>query len=59
MLLVQGFGSRKSFVPLLCAVIDRGVTVIVENMLSLGSDQTSKVNRNDNNNRKLVNAIQL
>ena len=38
-LLVQPTGTRKSSVPLTCAVIDYGVTVVVENTLSLGIDQ--------------------
>ena len=45
-LLVQATGSGKSAVPLTCAVVNGGMSIIVENTLSLGSNQTSKINAN-------------
>ena len=38
-MLVQGTGSGKSFVPQTVTVVDGGATVVIENMLALGSDQ--------------------
>ena len=43
-LMVQPTGSGKSTIPLTCAVINGGVTIVIENTLSLGSDQSTKVN---------------
>ena len=43
-LMVQPAGSGKSTVPLAAAIIDGGVTIIIENTLSLGSDQCVKLN---------------
>ena len=43
-LLVQATGSGKPSVPLTCSVVNSRVSIIVENTLSLGSNQTSKVN---------------
>ena len=40
----QATRSGKSAVPLTCAVVDDEVSIIVENTLSLGSDQVGKVN---------------
>jgi superfamily II DNA helicase RecQ len=42
-MLVQGTGSGKSSVPQTVAVVDGGVTIVIENTLALGSDQQSKV----------------
>lgn len=42
-LLVQSTGSGKSTVPLTCSVVDGGISIIIENTLALGSDQSSKV----------------
>ena len=42
-LMVQPTGAGKSSVPLTTAVVDGGVTLIIENTLSLGSDQHTKV----------------
>ena len=58
-LLVQATGSGKSAVPLTCAVVVGGISVIVENTLSLGSDQTSKVNTNASQAQKHVKSYQL
>ena len=41
-LIVQPTGSGKSSVPLTCAAVDYGVTIVVENSLSLGVDQAVK-----------------
>ena len=41
-LLVQSTGSGKSAVPQTLSVVNGGVTIVIENTLSLGSDQTSK-----------------
>ena len=42
-LLVQSTGSGKSAVPQTVAVVNGGVTIVIENTLSLGSDQTAKI----------------
>jgi superfamily II DNA helicase RecQ len=42
-LLVQATGSGKSAVPQTLSVVNGGLTIIIENTLSLGSDQTSKI----------------
>ena len=42
-LLVQSTGSGKSAVPQTLSVVNGGVTIVIENTLSLGSDQTSKI----------------
>jgi hypothetical protein len=42
-MLVQGTGSGKSSVPQTVAVVDGGVTIVIENTLALGSDQRSKI----------------
>ena len=43
-LMVQPTGSGKSTVPLTIATVDSGITIIIENTLLLGTDQSSKVN---------------
>ena len=43
MLLVQGTGSGKSAVPQTVGAVTRGVTLIIENTLSLSADQHSKI----------------
>ena len=50
LLLVQGTGGGKSAVPQTVGVVTRGVTLIIENTLSLSADQKSKVNRASNVN---------
>ena len=58
-LLVQGTGSGKSSVPQTVAVVDGGVTIVIENTLALGSDQRSKIaNANDYDGGKVI-GIQL
>ena len=42
-LMVQPTGSGKSTVPLTVAVVDGGITLIIENTLALGTDQSSKI----------------
>ena len=42
-LMVQPTGSGKSTVPLTVATADGGITIIIENTLSLGTDQAMKV----------------
>jgi superfamily II DNA helicase RecQ len=42
-LLVQGTGGGKSSVYQTIAVIKKGVSLIIENTLSLSSDQLSKI----------------
>ena len=42
-LMVQPTGSGKSTVPLTVAVIDGGITIVLENTLALGTDQSSKI----------------
>ena len=58
-LLVQSTGSGKSSIPLICAIVDGGVTIIIENTLALSSDQASKVDNQVNQNIKNVCAFQL
>ena len=58
-LLVQSTGSGKLLVPLTCAVVDGGVTIVIENTLALGSDQACKVNDKGDTGRKYIKAIQL
>ena len=41
-LLVQGTGSGKSTVPQTVSVVTCGITLVIENTLSLGADQCSK-----------------
>ena len=43
MLLVQGTGGGKSAVPQTVGAVTRGVTLIIENTLSLSADQHSKI----------------
>ena len=42
-LLVRSTGSGKSVVPQTLSAVNGGVTIIVENTLSLGLDQASKI----------------
>ena len=58
-LMVQPTGSGKSTVPLTCAIIPGGVTIILENTLALASDQTSKVKSIITSNVKPVKSFQL
>ena len=58
-LLVQSTGSGKSTVPLTCAVVNGGVSIVLENTLALSSDQSSKVINNATDNTKHVKAYQL
>ena len=41
--MVQPTGSGKSTVPLTVAVVNGGITVIIEYTLALCTDQTSKI----------------
>ena len=43
MLLVQGTGGGKSAVPQTVGAVTRGVTLIIENTLSLSADQHAKI----------------
>ena len=45
MLLVQGTGGGKSAVPQTVGAVTRGVTLIIENTLSLSADQHAKINK--------------
>ena len=45
LLLIQGTGGGKSAVPQTVGVVTRGVTLIIENTLSLSADQKSKVKK--------------
>ena len=58
-LLVQCTGSGKSFMPLTCAVVNGGVSIINKNTLVLLSDQASKVTLQANTKTKKVRAFQL
>ena len=58
-LMVQPTGSGKSTIPLTCAVINGGVTIVIENTLSLGCDQSSKVNNIVNTTTKHIKSFQL
>ena len=58
-LLVQSTGSGKSMVPLTCAVVDGGVTIIIENTLALGADQVNKVKQSNLLPNKKVISFQL
>ena len=42
-LLVQGTGGGKSCVMQTIEIINAGITLIIENTLSLGADQVSKI----------------
>ena len=50
-LLVQGTGSGKSSVPQTIGVVDGGVTIIIENTLSLSADQMSKIDAASNKHK--------
>ena len=56
-LMVQATGSGKSSIPQTVAVVDGGITIIIENTLSLSSDQISKIK--DHNENKNIVAFQL
>ena len=58
-LMIQPTGSGKSTVPLTCAVIPGGVTIILEDTLALASDQTSKIKSIIVSNKKPVKSFQL
>ena len=45
MLLVQGTGGGKSAVPQTVGCVTRGITLIIENTLSLSADQHSKIDK--------------
>lgn len=54
-LLVQSTGSGKSAVPQTAAVVNEGVTIIIENTLAISSDQKSKIeNAKEVNGHKLL-----
>lgn len=57
-LTVQSTGSGKSLIPMTFRVISRGVTLIIENTLSLASDQKSKF-EHMNEHYGAVHAFQL
>ncbi len=50
-LLVQATGSGKSSVPQMVAVVDGGITVIIENTLALSSNQISKFDKVTNDEK--------
>ena len=56
-LMVQATGSGKSSVPQTVAIVDGGITIIIENTLALSSDQISKIK--DHNENKNIVAFQL
>lgn len=59
-LMVQPTGSGKSSVPLTIAAVKGGVTIIVENTLSLGTDQSSKVDLiAHSSNKKFIKSFHL
>ena len=58
-MLVQGTGSRKSSIPQIIAVVDRGVTIVIENTLAFGSDQQSMIANTNNYDGGKVLGIQL
>ena len=59
-LMVQPTGAGKSAVPLTAAIVNGGITLIIENTLALGTDQASKVELNANSNhRRFVKSIHL
>ena len=58
MLHTQGTGSGKSMVPQTVGVVTCGVTLIIKNILSLGSNQRSKFN-NTNQDHGPVLVLQL
>ena len=37
-LLVQATGSGKPSIPLTCAIVDGGISIVIENTLALSSD---------------------
>ena len=45
MLLVQGTGGGKSAVPQTVGAVTRGITLIIENTLSLSADQHAKIKK--------------
>ena len=54
-LLVQPTGSGKSAVPQTLSVVNGSATIVIENTLSLGSDQTSKIdNANEHSGGKTL-----
>ena len=57
-LLVQGTGGGKSTVHQTIGTVDGGVTVVIEPTLSLGADQSSKIDLADTSS-KLVKSFQL
>ena len=52
-LIVQPTGTGKSTVPLTVSVLDAGITIIIENTIALGIDQTSKANFISSSSNKL------
>ena len=58
LLLVQGTGTGKSTVPQTVGVITCGVTLVIENTLSLGADQRSKF-KNASQHNGPITAYQL
>ena len=58
-LMIQPTGSGKSTVPLTCSVVQGGVSIVVENTLALGSDQSSKISSIVNPGVKNIKSYQL
>ena len=59
-LMVQPTGAGKSAVPLTVAVVDGGITLVIENTLALGTDQATKTELiARSTNRKFVKSIHL
>lgn len=59
-LMVQPTGAGKSAVPLTVAVVDGGITVIIENTLALGTDQATKTELiAQSTNRRYIKSIHL
>ena len=58
MLLVQGTGGGKSAVPQTVGAVTRGITLIIENTLSLSADQHAKI-KNANTTHGPVKAFHL
>ena len=52
-LIVQPTGTGKSTVPFTVSVLDAGITIIIENTIALGIDQTSKTNFISSSSNKL------
>ena len=53
-LLVQGTGGGKSLVMQTVGVVKSGVTLTIENTLSLSSDQMSKIRKTSDKDGKII-----